>query len=195
MDDIKYIKDSMGIFTHPFPGGDVVVSTIYKKAIKDSYRVMPNNDKQQTTLIDGYEEKINRLENENKKLKFKLENLITEKEQQDASYVEYIEKLENKVNTAPAPSPSSSIHRNGKSLEVGSRKVYDLLRLYAMGNTIKSICDETGCSRGQVERILKGTLKHKKSKERVLKSINKLLQVNQNPLTVEKLTKLKALYT
>ena len=193
MDEIKEIKDSTGIFTHRFPGGDVVVSTIYKKTIKDSYRVVPNTATQQgSAQIDEHIEKIKQLETENRKLKRKIENLITEKEQQESSYIDYIEKIESQLSTAP--SPSSSIHRNGKSLEVGSRKVYDLIRLYAMGNSVKSICKDTGCSRGQVERILKGTLKHQKSKERVLKAINKLLQTNQNPDILEKLTKLKGLY-
>ena len=84
---------------------------------------------------------------------------------------------------------------NGKALELPPRIIKEVIRLWCQGHTIKEINADTGASRGQIERIVKGDLKHKESRKKVLRAINYLLKVNQNVVFIDKLKTLKDLYS
>ena len=84
----------------------------------------------------------------------------------------------------------------GKALEISGRKVEEIIKLYIREEklSIRAISKQTGCTRNQITRIIKGQLKHQKSKEKVVHAIKRLLKVNQNPKTIEKLNELMNLY-
>jgi len=85
---------------------------------------------------------------------------------------------------------------SGKALEISGRKVEEIIKLYIREEkpSIRAISKQTGCTRNQITRIVKGQLKHQKSKEKVVHAIKRLLKVNQNPKIIEKLNKLMSLY-
>ena len=99
----------------------------------------------------------------------------------------------NNTNKQHSETPITT--RGGKALELPPRVVREVLRLYCLGLKIKDIAAKTGAERRQIKRIITGDLKHPKSKEKVLKAVNKLLQVNQNKDFISKLEEIKKLYS
>lgn len=86
---------------------------------------------------------------------------------------------------------------SGKTAELTTRQIEEVIRLWALGDSkssISSISKESGASWGQVKRLITGRLKNKSSKKKVLKAVNKLLKVNQNKDFINKLNALKTMY-
>ena len=191
----------------------------YIKELSQKHDELKNQLKEVTTFsykFSELEEKVNKyeiLEEENKALKEENKTLKGEKEKSECQfkrfkeekeeaekcYIEYIEQLEAeskklKEEKEEAKNRNPSFVGKGKSTEMPPRIVREAIRLYGMGESIKSIEASTGASRGQIYRLLRGAYKTEYSRKKALKEINKLLRVNQNKDFIEKLKGLKSKY-
>lgn len=120
-------------------------------------------------------------------------------------YIEYIDHLEDEkreleakieeLQSQPPPAKTKESSSIGKALEISGHQVEHIILEYVKeSSTISKAAKNTGMERGQVTRIVKGQLKHPKSRKKVLKAVNALLKKNQNPKTIEKLHRIKDLY-
>ncbi len=144
------------------------------EAFTEGYKVGKEKEKTKYQDFEAcYIECISKQDEELEELQHKLKEL---------------QSIQGDDRTIPPPS--------GKALEISGRKVEEILRLYVLedGLSIRAISKQTGCTRNQITRIVKGQLKHQKSKEKVVHAIKRLLKVNQNPKIIEKLNKLMSLY-
>lgn len=152
--------------------------------------------KQNDILIsenDSLKKELEELKEANKELSFYLDmwkKRTEERETEAQSYLEYAVELEDEKEKK-----RQSLVCNGKALELPPRVIKEVIRQWCLGRSIKQIQADTGASRGQIERIVKGNLKHKESRKKVLKSINYLLKVNQSVVFIDKLKTLKDLYS
>lgn len=147
--------------------------------------------KEKDELSIGY---IKELEAELEKYKNKYNNIEKEKNNEIESYIGYIEELEVELEKYKNKEVKKSTGK-GKALELSYRVLCEVIHGYGMGMTTYKIAAETGASRGQIERILKGTLKHEASRKKVLRAVNHLLKVNQNSVFLKRLKQIKSLYT
>lgn len=85
-------------------------------------------------------------------------------------------------------------NRTGKRTELNSSEIEKIIDGYCLGFSYNQIASYSGCSRMQVSRVIKGDFRHTQSKEKIVRVLNKLLKVNQNPQRVEKLKELKEKY-
>ena len=85
-------------------------------------------------------------------------------------------------------------NRTGKRTELSSVEIEKVINGYCEGLSYSTIAARAGCSRMQVSRVIKGEFKHTQSKEKIVRVLNKLLKINQNPQRVEKLKELKEKY-
>lgn len=148
--------------------------------------------KEKDELSVGY---IKELKAELEKYKNKYNNIEKEKNNEIESYIGYIEELEVELEQYKNKEDIKKSTGKGKALELSYRVLCEVIRGYGMGMTIYKIAAESGASRGQIERILKGTLKHEASRKKVLRAINHLLKINQNSEFLSRLKIVKALYT
>lgn len=189
---MKLVEEQQVIYNNAINGLIGLYSEVYKKG-KEA--VM---DKVEEAFTAGYQAGKT-------KEKASYLNFAACYEQCIAEQDEKIEKLQKQLeivlstqiepDVSDKPILTKSIPM-GKALELTGRKVEEIISLYIQEKklSIRAISKETGCSRNQIERIVKGKLKHKKSKAKVLRVINKLLKVNQNTITISKLNSLKELY-
>lgn len=157
-------------------------------------------------LNEGQKSENGILKSENSSLKKELEEMkaankelqkyldiwkqrTADKETEAQAYLDYASELEDEKEKK-----RQSMVCNGKALELPPRVIKEVIRQWCLGVKIKQIQADTGASRGQIERIVKGRLKHKESIKKVVKCINQLLKVNQNAVFIEKLKGLKAKY-
>ena len=153
--------------------------------------------KEKDKLSVGY---IKELEAELENYKTKYKNTKEEKTEEIQTYIGYIEELEKELEnyknrgTGEEDKVNKSLGK-GKALELSYRVLCEALCGYGMGMTTYKIAAETGASRGQIDRILKGTLKHEASRKKVLRAVNHLLKINQNSVFLDRLKQIKALYT
>lgn len=130
-----------------------------------------------------------------------LENLLKqirlERDELDAAYCGYIVDIEDKLKEVEQiAEQAQAVHfkGKGKAIEMPPRVIREVVRLWCLGKSIKDIEKETGASRWQIKRVFNGGYKSAASREKILKAINKLLQVNQNENFINKLNELKKLY-
>ena len=142
---------------------------------------------------DSLKKELEELKEANKELSFYLDmwKKRTEESRAEAdTYLTLAADLEKEKEDK-----RQSLVCNGKALELPPRVIKEVIRLWCLGGSVKKIAEETGASRGQIERIVKGNLKHKESRKKVLRAINHLLKVNQNMVFIDKLKALKDLYS
>ena len=109
--------------------------------------------------------------------------------------VDDIKPVESDKPTPPIIQKDFTLSKNkGKAVELSRRMIREIVRLHCMGKSIPEIVKETGATRRQVDRLVNGKLEHKRSREKVLDEIKKLLKVNQNKQMIEKLNRMKSMY-
>lgn len=187
-----------------------------KKIESEVYRVF----NEQAQLLRGQEEKIKdrdkkaiaqgrtiaEQEKRIRLLEAALKQVRLERDNLDGVYTGYILEIENKLKEAEeeikvlkdkdtAPSGDSVVRGNGKASELTTRQIKDVVRLWCLGGSINAISKESGASWGQVSRLVKGQLKNKSSKKKIIKAVNYLLKVNQNKDFIDKLKIIKTMYS
>lgn len=152
------------------------------------------------SLENGLKEKEDRikgLENGLKEKDAQIEKERAEHNDIGDSYVEYILSIEAKLKELEQITKEArkqGFKGHGKSIELPPRDIREVIRLWALGVSIKDIEKNTGASRGQINRVINGNYTSSASKEKAIKAINKLLQVNQNKEFIDKLKGLKSKY-
>ena len=82
----------------------------------------------------------------------------------------------------------------GSGVEMPLRVVREVVRLWCCGVKKVDIMKETGVSRGQLDRLVKGELTSAASIKKIVKACNQLLQKNQNKEFIEKVHSIKEKY-
>lgn len=82
----------------------------------------------------------------------------------------------------------------GSGVEMPLRVVREVVRLWCCGCKKVDIMKETGVSRGQLDRLVKGELRSAASRKKIVKACNQLLQKNQNSKFIEKVQSIKEKY-
>lgn len=180
----------------------------YGKSIKEKIEEVEATTKEQHKAIktlEGRQEKIAFLEENLKKanqrisiLQKRIKDMQAEHQTQDECYMTFIAELTEKVEQLEGEKESvfiPSVKGEGKTVELGPRKLQEAIKLYAMNMPYTKILKKTGISKGQANRLFHGKFKSAASKKKVLTEINQLLKVNQNPKILEKLKSLNMLYS
>jgi len=164
----------------------------YKKLEIEHKNYIKEQDKKISFAYEsGYKRAIENEKEKYKQYEVEYENCI-KKQDEEIEVLQHklkeLQLIQRDDRTLPPPS--------GKALEISGRKVEEIIKLYIREEkpSIRAISKQTGCTRNQITRIVKGQLKHQKSKEKVVHAIKRLLKVNQNPKIIEKLNKLMSLY-
>ena len=176
---------------------------------EEKQKIIDGFAEEKKTLIDDakiteeyYEKEYDALLKENDKLLAVIKDLQGQLEKaniintcEPEVIVDDIKPVESDKPTPPIIQKDFTLSKNkGKAVELSRRMIREIVRLHCMGKSIPEIVKETGATRRQVDRLVKGKLEHKRSREKVLDEIKKLLKVNQNKQMIEKLNRMKSMY-
>lgn len=134
---------------------------------------------------------IEELQKYNDNLTEKLKEQSTDNLQKCAALNKEIKALKRKLDELEE---KQRRNRTGKRTELNNTEIEKIIDGYCLGFSYNQIASYSGCSRMQVSRVIKGEFKHTQSKEKIVRVLNKLLKVNQNPKRLEKIKKIKEKY-
>ena len=168
-----------------------------KKEITILYTKLEEQDRVKKDLFAAYT-LLTELETKNKDLEAQLIKEQGSYKEDCESYDSYITELENELKDLRQKildyEEKQRRNRTGKRTELSSVEIEKIIDGYCLGFSYNQIASYSGCSRMQVSRVIKGEFKHTQSKEKIVRVLNKLLKVNQNPQRLEKLKGLKDKY-
>ena len=161
------------------------------------YTKLEEQDRVKKDLFAAYT-LLTELEAKNKALEAQLIKEQGSYKEDCESYDSYITELENELKDLRQKildyEEKQRRNRTGKRTELNSSEIEKIIDGHCLGFSYNQIASYSGCSRMQVSRVIKGDYKHTQSKEKIVRVLNKLLKINQNPQRVEKLKELKEKY-
>lgn len=170
------------------------LETENKELKKENLELKHYCEKEMPLIFLSIRQNIDELKKYNENLTHSLEEVKTRSTDDLKKCVALNKEIETLKRKLDELEEKQRRNRTGKRTELNSSEIEKIIDGYCLGFSYNQIASYSGCSRMQVSRVIKGEFKHTQSKEKIVRVLNKLLKINQNPQRVEKLKELKEKY-
>lgn len=170
------------------------LETENKELKKENSELKHYCEKEMPLIFLSIRQNIDELKKYNENLTHSLEEVKTRSTDDLKKCVALNKEIETLKRKLDELEEKQRRNRTGKRTELNNTEIEKIIGGYCLGFSYNQIASYSGCSRMQVSRVIKGEFKHTQSKEKIVRVLNKLLKINQNPQRVEKLKELKEKY-
>ena len=170
------------------------LETENKELKKENSELKHYCEKEMPLIFLSIRQNIDELKKYNENLTHSLEEVKTRSTDDLKKCVALNKEIETLKRKLDELEEKQRRNRTGKRTELSSVEIEKVINGYCDGLSYSTIAARAGCSRMQASRLIKGEFKHTQSKEKIVRVLNKLLKINQNPQRVEKLKELKEKY-